>query len=338
MLALGRGRLFKPARRAVGEGAESLSRLLARMADWAAMVFGGAFQPVLTLIARKRMSLPGFQRLSDRAGFQLRSVHYYEPTYAEADLPAITDRDRDLPGLDLNEAGQIALLSQFGYADELAALPMQPAPGRFGFANKMFGVGDAELYYSFVRHKKPRRIVEIGSGNSTLIALEAIAANTREDPGYRCEVTCVEPFEMPWLESTGVQVIRRRVEHVDTKLFDTLGQDDILFIDSSHVIRPFGDVLHEFQTVIPRLRTGVLIQVHDVFTPRDYPEAWLRADRRLWNEQYLLESFLAFNNRYSVICAANWLKHHHWEALARACPILAQQPAGEPGSFWFSVN
>lgn len=312
-----------------------VKQLLRSSFDHGAVAFGWLFAPLLRNIARRRVSLPRFQRFIDGAGFQLRSDHYYEPTYTEADLPADTTVERALPGLDLNETGQLALLEHFRWSPELEALPLHAETGKFGYINSMYGFGDAELYYNIIRHKKPARIIEIGSGNSTLVALAAIAANRRDDPAYGCDLACIEPYEMPWLEATGVRVIRERVEHVALETFDALGRDDILFIDSSHVIRPYGDVLHEFQQIVPRLAAGVLVQVHDVFTPRDYPEKWLRAHRRLWNEQYLLESFLAFNSRFEVICAANWLKHNHFDAIARGCPMLGRNPHAEPGAFWF---
>ena len=307
------------------------------VADRAAVLFGTVAAPALRFLARHRQALPRFQALADRAGFQLRSDHYYEPTYAEAHLPGDTARERSMPGLDLDEAGQLALLARFRFADELRAIPRdKPSPDRFGYRNAMFGPGDAEIYYNLIRTHRPSRIIEIGSGNSTLMALLAIAANRRDDPAYACEVTCIEPYEMPWLESTGVKVLRERVEDVDLRRFKALAKDDILFIDSSHVIRPFGDVLREFHEILPGLAPGVLVHVHDIFTPRDYPEKWLRAERRLWNEQYLLEAFLAFNARFSVLCANNWLKHNHWDAFHRACPMTG--PEDEPGSFWMRVN
>jgi predicted O-methyltransferase YrrM len=301
------------------------------------VLLGTALRPALRFLARHRQALPRWQEFADRSGFQLRSDHYYEPTYAEGHLPPETAGERELPGVDLDAAGQLALLERFTYADELRALPeAKPSPAEFGYLNPMFGPGDAEIYYNLVRTFRPRRIVEIGSGNSTLMALKAIAANRAEDAGYTCEVTCIEPYEMPWLESTGVTVVRERVETVALERFAGVGENDILFIDSSHVIRPWGDVLREFQDILPSLAPGVLVHVHDIFTPRDYPEAWLRAERRLWNEQYLLEAFLAFNSRFSVLCANNWLKHNHWEAFSRACPVVTQ--AHEPGSFWMRVN
>jgi len=301
-----------------------------------ALMFAYATSPVLRQIARHREDMPRFQRYIDGAGFQIRSGHYYEPTYSESDLPADTSVERPLPGLDLNESAQLDLISRFVFADELKTIPLEkPSEDQFGYRNPMYGFGDAEVYYSMIRLKKPKRIIEIGSGQSTLMAGLAVKANQQDDPDYVCERICIEPYEMAWLESTGVSVIRQRVETVDLAIFATLQADDILFVDSSHVIRPWGDVLREFQEIIPGLNPGVMVHVHDIFTPRDYPESWLRDRRRLWNEQYLLESFLAFNSRFEIICALNWLKNHHGEAMARACPMLGDHPEANPGAFWF---
>lgn len=301
-----------------------------------ALMFVYATSPVLRQIARHREGMPRFQRYIDGAGFQIRSDHYYEPTYSENDLPSDTSVERRLPGLDLNESGQLELISSLAFGDELKSIPLEkPSEAEFGYHNETYGFGDAEVHYSLIRLKKPKRIVEIGSGNSTLMAGLAVKANQRDDPDYVCERICVEPYEMAWLESTGVTVIRQRVETIDLSVFQALEADDMLFIDSSHVIRPWGDVLREFQEIVPSLNPGVLVHVHDVFTPRDYPEAWLRDRRRLWNEQYLLESFLAFNFQFEVVCALNWLKHHHWDAISRACPMLGNHPTANPGAFWF---
>jgi len=305
-------------------------------ADFAAVSFGLLVSPFLTLTARHRVGLPRFQALADRLGFQLRSTHYYEPTYREVDLPAITTADRTLPGVDWNDAVQVELLAKCRFSDELTAIPLEsPGVGQFGYQNRMYSFGDAEMLYNIIRIHKPRRIFEIGAGHSTLVAMLAIAANRREDPAYVCEQVCIEPYEVDWLEQSGVTVIRQRIETVELELIDRLESGDILFIDSSHVIRPQGDVLREFQEIIPRVRPGVMVQVHDIFSPRDYPEEWLRDQRRLWNEQYLLESFLAFNPAYEVICAANFLKHHYPDAFKAACPMMARNPEHEPGAFWF---
>ena len=306
------------------------------LADYGASAFGAVASPMLRFIANNRSSLGRFQRLADRAGFQLRSPHYYEPTYRESDLPPVTTGERDLPGVDFRPTAQLQLLGRCRFRDELAAIPeAQAGPATFGYSNGLYEYGDAEMLYNMIRLHKPARIYEIGSGNSTLMARLAIAANRGEDEAYDCEHLCIEPYEMPWLEQTGVKVLRERVEQVDLALFDRLETGDILFIDSSHVLRPRGDVLREYQEIVPRVAAGVLVHVHDIFTPRDYPEAWLRRERRLWNEQYLLEAFLAFNAEFEIVSAVNWLKHNHFDALAAACPMLARHPGAEPGAFWF---
>ncbi|MFM7134780.1 MAG: class I SAM-dependent methyltransferase, partial [Planctomycetota bacterium] len=111
---------------------------------------------------------------------------------------------------------------------------------------------------------------------------------------------------------------------------------DMLFVDSSHMIRPGGDVLFEFLELIPRLRSGVVVQVHDVFTPSYYPRDWMFEKVMLWNEQYLLEALLAHNQRYEVIAALAHLKNVQFDALKRVCPYLAED--SEPGAFYFRVR
>ncbi len=313
-----------------------MASIVKRGADIVVSAWALLMSPFLRAVANHREALPGFQKVSDRYGFQLRPIHYYEPTYRECDLPAVTDVCRNLPGLRMNTAGQLALLAECQFQAELTEIAKTKASvASFGYDNPMYGIGDAEMLYNLIRLKRPKRIYEIGCGQSTLMARLAIARNASLDPAYACEQICVEPYEAEWLEQVGVTVLRQRVETVDLELFDKLEAGDILFIDSSHVIRPWGDVLREFHEIIPRLAPGVIVQVHDIFTPRDYPEAWLRGQRRLWNEQYLLESFLAFNDEFEVICAANWLKHNHQEAFFAACPMMLTRPDKEPGAFWF---
>ena len=310
-----------------------------RLIDLLGSAFAGLFAPLLGVLARRRRSLPAFQAMCDRIGIQLRSTHYYEPTYRLSDLPPGEWAERDLPGIRLDAGQQVMLLGQLGYQAELQALPdIRPLPGQFGWKNDMFSYGDGEIYYSFVRHFKPRRIIEIGSGSSTQLALAAIAANARENSAHGCELTCVEPYENTWIDRTAATLVRERVEDLELTLFDQLGAGDVLFIDSSHVIRPHGDVTREILQIIPRLKEGVIVHVHDIFTPRDYPDFWTRHERRLWNEQYLLEAWLSGNRDVEILCALNWLKHNHWDALTAVCPMLRQNPDAEPGSFWMRMG
>lgn len=259
--------------------------------------------------------------------------HYYEPFVREDALARPLDAIRALPGIDLNMGEQLQLLESFRHADELRDLPRsKPAEPSFYLENRSFGSGDAEFLYNLIRLKRPRRIYEIGSGHSSLIAQKSTKANRAEQADYECEHLCIEPYEMPWLERTGLTVMRQRVEELPASFWGSLAENDLLFIDSSHVIRPQGDVLYEYLELLPVLQRGVIVHVHDIFTPRDYPKRWVVDEMRLWNEQYLLEAFLTFNRQWKVLAALNHLHHTHYERLREKCPFLT--PEREPGSFY----
>lgn len=311
--------------------------MLTKLTDIAATALVLVTGMLLRIVGKWPGNYPMFQRQADRIGVQVRSTHYYHPTYADADLPSDVTKPRSLPGLDLHEDRQLALLASFSFQDELSILADPGSPLGFSFDNLQYSYGDADALYSMIRHLKPKRFFEIGSGNSSRVAHKAIARNKADDPAYVCRHVCVEPYEMPWLEQLGPNIIRARVQDVPLSLFDELEAGDILFIDSSHVIRPFGDVLVEFQEIVPRLAAGVLVHVHDIFTPRDYPEEWLRKERRLWNEQYLLEVLLTNSAKYRTVLALNWMHHRHREVVGRAFPSLAGRPESEPGAYWFEV-
>jgi hypothetical protein len=262
--------------------------------------------------------------------------HYYEPLFNPAHLRNSLSVDRDLPGLDWNISEQLDLLSKFHFNEELLAFPLSYERDlQFFYKNGFFESGDAEFLYNTIRYFKPRRIFEIGSGQSTLLATSAIQANGRDDANYRCRHVCVEPYENKWLQQLNIELVRSPVERLDKSFFDELEQNDILFIDSSHMIRPQGDVLFEYLEVLPTLKSGVLVHIHDIFSPKDYLHEWIYEDVRFWNEQYLLEAFLSFNAQFKIIGSLNFLKHHYPHELAGPCPVLRKQmDSREPGSFW----
>ena len=202
-----------------------------------------------------------------------------------------------MPGIDWNVDGQLRFLERLTFADELAGFPKHKASDLEPYMyNQMFGPGDAEYWFQILRALKPKRVIEIGSGGSTLLAIKALDRNRAYNAAYRCDHVCIEPLEVAWLEKTGVRVIRQPAEEADPNLFCGLDAGDILFIDSSHMIRPQGDVLFEYLELLPTLRPGVIVHVHDIFSPRDYPRDWLADDVKFWNEQYLLEAFLTTPN------------------------------------------
>jgi predicted O-methyltransferase YrrM len=309
-------------------------RFLFSLLDALALPFVSAAAVVLK--AARRVSLhrlPLCRSMLLRIGVIPLRRHYYEPFLDPAELARPLEQDRPLPGVDWRVERQLAQLEEFRYGHELHDLRAPRSNSlEFRLDNGSFESGDAEYLYQIVRAKKPSRIVEIGSGNSTLIVRRAIAKTTEEDKDYRCMHLCIEPFEAPWLEQSGAAVVRQRVEEVDRSLFRELRANDLLFIDSSHVIRPQGDVLVEYLEILPLLQPGVIVHIHDIFSPRDYPREWVIDRLRMWNEQYLVEAFLTQNESWQVIGALNLLHHSHFEALKRVCPYLT--PDREPGSLY----
>jgi hypothetical protein len=281
--------------------------------------------------------LPFCRSILRRIGIYPLRDHYYEPFFRPDSLHRPLEAERDLLGIDLNVDCQLRMLREFSFENELNMFPLTPPDGQlvYYYDNDFFESGDAEFLYSMIRHFKPQTLIEIGSGFSSLMAIEAITANQRQNTGYRCRHVCIEPFERPWLRELGVELIRMPVEKCDQSLFLDLHANDILLIDSSHVIKPQGDVLCEYLEILPLLKSGVFVHIHDIFTPRDYPSEWLIEKGLFWNEQYMVEAFLSFNTSFEIIGALNYLKHHYPAALAAKFPILARQlETREPGSLW----
>ena len=288
-------------------------------------------------VYRMKMSRWIFNRIGV---FPIRD-HYYEPAFNPRHLHRPLTEERNLPGINLNVEGQLELLERFDYAGELDRIPRRATEAAtFFYDNPNFPPGDSEYLYSVVRYYKPRSILEVGSGFSTLIMQRALACNAVNDSSYRCTLRCIEPFEMPWLGAVkGVDLIRGQIENLDASLVEELEANDILFIDSSHVVRPQGDVLRIFLQLLPMLRSGVLVHVHDIFTPRDYPREWLVDEVRIWSEQYLLEAFLSCNSRFRVLGALNFLSVHYPDRLAAKFPVFREKLGKcNPGSIWLQVE
>jgi predicted O-methyltransferase YrrM len=300
----------------------------------------GAPLTLLSALWLKLVRRAGPDKISDRIFMKLGILpvpdHYYQPLInPKKHLRRSLRDERVLPGIDLNVQEQLNLLSAFSYNHELLKFPLNRAGElEFYYNNGSYCSGDAEYLYNMLRHFKPANIIEIGSGHSTLMARNAIEKNRSEVPAYNCMHICIEPYEQPWLEKTGVKVIREKVENTDKALFAGLEKNDVLFIDSSHIIRPQGDVLFEYLELLPILKPGVLVHVHDIFTPRDYLDEWVYEQHYLWNEQYLLEAFLSMNTGFKVLGALNYLSHNHLEEFASKCPVFAKQQGREPGAFW----
>jgi predicted O-methyltransferase YrrM len=275
----------------------------------------------------------------ERLGVHVTPVQYYQPVPDTRRLdPALWDRRSSMPGVDIAEADQLALVEELAatYGDEYGAFVTVPAgdPERFHFDNASFESVDAEVLYAMVRRLKPRRVLEVGSGFSSRIIGQALERNAAEDGGSPEHVVC-DPFPDAGVRDgrrAFVRLIARPVEELAQGEFEALGDRDVLFIDSSHVLRIGNDVHYLFLEALPRLAPGVHVHVHDIFLPAEYPRHWVMRNHWFWNEQYLLQAFLAFNSAWQVLWAGSYMHLTHPEVLTRAFPSYG--PDVHPGSLW----
>jgi predicted O-methyltransferase YrrM len=240
----------------------------------------------------------------------------------------------------LNEEAQLRLLAEFEATlkDEYDRLPLTRAEvsgaHEYFVNNYSFESVDGEILYCFIRHFKPKRIIEIGSGYSTRLSLLAARRNA-EDGHARAGVIACEPYPEEVLSRglDGLTLRQTFVQDVPLTEFDSLQANDILFIDSSHVLKIGSDVQYEYLEILPRLRPGVIVHVHDIFLPAEYPRTWVMDQFRFWTEQYLLQAFLAFNETFEVLWAGSYMHLTHPERLERAFRSY-QRTTRWPGSFW----
>lgn len=197
------------------------------------------------------------------------------------------------------------------YLAELAAVPMDPPPGppAYHWDNAFWRGADALVHYGLLRKVKPRRVVEVGAGWSSLLMADALRRN-EEEGAKPAEVTQIEPYPRQELLSALPEhwvlhdVILQRA---DPALFDALEAGDVCFYDGSHVARAGSDVVWFFFEVLPRLNPGVLVQIHDIFWPSDYPDEWIFERGQTWNEQYVLQAFLMHNDAFEVVVCNSML-------------------------------
>ena len=202
--------------------------------------------------------------------------------------------------------------------------------------------GDAHVYYAMIRHHRPKRIVEIGGGNSSLLAAAACRRNQQEY-GVKPHLTVVEPYPGEWLKGVpGLDVLlEQRIQEVDMSVFNSLQAGDIFFIDSSHVLRPGGDVQREYCEILPRLAPGVLVHIHDISLPKPYFHFYFQ-NHLYWNEQYLLQAFLTYNSPFEVMWPGTHMFMKYPKEVLKAFPEISamkeKYPLAEPSSFWLRVK
>lgn len=264
--------------------------------------------------------------------------HYYSP------LPSLTqvreraarlfgDPPRTLPGIDLREQEQLALLDTLQPFYDALQFPAQRGPGfRYFYDNPSYSYSDAIFLHCMIRHARPARIVEIGSGYSSCMTIDT---NERFFDG-RISCTFVEPYpellrSLLWPgDEERIAIIPREAQLVPLEILRRLEANDILFIDSTHVSKIGSDVNHLMFEVLPRLAPGVYVHLHDVFYPFEYPDEWIY-EGRAWTEAYLLHAFLAHNSAFEIVLFNTFLERFHEARFRERMPLCLKNTGG---SIW----
>ena len=310
------------------------------------------FEKIILFMVKTKRFLPFWQMFSgfirnnyrlfvfwEKLGFHISPNHYYDP------LPIITElsddiwnRKSNLIGLNINEKTQFQILEEFSiFKGEYDNFPLnkQKNVQTYYVNNKAFESVDGEILYCFIRHFKPKKIIEIGSGASTLLISQAIIKN-REENNSICEFITIDPYPKDLVEAKTpglTKLLKEKVQNISVSFFEELSENDILFIDSSHVLKIDSDVFYEYLEILPRLNNGVLVHIHDIFLPAEYPRGLVKTNFRFWNEQYLLQAFLTFNEEFEILWAGSFLHLNYPSILEKAFNSYNRDKRW-PASFW----
>lgn len=262
--------------------------------------------------------------------------HFYSPIPSVEDIrrreeELFGDPPRSLPGIDLREEEQLALLERLKEFYPEMPFPRVKSDGtRFWFDNWAYSYADAIFLYSMLRHLQPRRVIEIGSGFSSAAMLDT---NERFlDDGVDLTFIDPDPTTVRALLKPGdsAEIIAAPLQDVPLTRFDALEANDVLFVDSTHVAKTGSDVNRILFDILPRLRPGVYVHFHDMFYPFEYPKEWVY-EGRAWNEDYIVRAFLEFNSAFEIVLFGTYVIRFHRDWFAREMPLCLENPGG---SLW----
>ncbi len=244
-----------------------------------------------------------------------------------------------VPGVDLGESTQVEWLGRLAAHHDGFDPPQERDPRwRYRAANHSFNLGDAMILQAMLRELRPNRVVEVGSGWSSAVMLDTAERHLGATPP---KFTFVEPYPEA-LESVlraddlgAVQIQAQPVQQVDPAVFESLVAGDVLFVDCSHVAKIGSDVLFLFLDVFPGLAPGVVVHVHDIFYPFEYPSGWV-SEGRAWSEAYLLRAMLVGGANFEILFWNDWMASHRSAEVAAALPSVADyfEARHQVGSIW----
>jgi hypothetical protein len=293
------------------------------------------FPPLRRLLDERDALLFKLEKFGDRVPF-VRNGHFYSP------IPELDEVRRDdekifgrrtLAAIDLREEEQFALLQELKDYYKEIPFPEQRTDGfRYFFDNPSYAYSDAVFLYSMLRHAKPQRIIEIGSGYSSCATLDT------NDRFFEGSISCtfIEPYPellqslLSPRDLRHVRIIPQRLQDVGIQVFEQLAANDVLFVDSTHVSKTGSDVNQILFEILPALASGVYIHFHDIFYPFEYPRAWIY-EGKAWNEIYVLRAFLEYNSAFEIVCFNTFLQQVHGDFFGRHMPLCLKNPGG---SIW----
>src|SRR6266516_307012 len=254
--------------------------------------------------------------------------HFYSPIpnlyelQAHAELLWPEKLPTELPGIDLRADEQLATFSQVAkLARALEIYERQTEPWRYYSDNVAYVAGDALTLHGMLRLIRPERLIEIGSGHSSAMTLDTV----EHFLGGKTELTFIEPYP-ELLESLMRPPDRERVTVIPTPLqdvhldtFAALQSGDVLFIDSTHVLKTGSDVARLYGSILPSLAEGVHVHIHDMFYPFEYPKEWVM-EGRAWSEIYVVRALLALTPSFEITLFNDWLAHFHRDLIGRELP------------------
>ena len=265
--------------------------------------------------------------------------HFYSPVVDPKTLDAarIWPEHPQILGIDFNDASHERILREtfprfmpdYDYPEQLVE---RPELRDFYTCNSQFSWLDARALFVLLREWAPKRLIEVGSGFSTLLTADV----NRRFFDDSMNVTCIDPYPRAFLRAgvPGVtRLIEEKVQDVALDEFAALQADDILFIDSSHVAKTGSDVNFLYFEILPRLASGVRVHIHDIFLPHDYPREWVLGENRSWNEQYLLRALLMHSTAFRVVFGCSYA-YWRFPNLVRDALAHPQGRAFAGGSFW----
>jgi hypothetical protein len=252
--------------------------------------------------------------------------HYHDP---DAAAPPAT-----LPGIELAREAQLELWQHLRrYLAEAITFVTGQQHHRYSSDSLSFGIGDAIIYCCMLQYLRPAQIIEIGAGSSSALALDTFDRFFAERP--RC--CFIDPYpallrSMMTPEDTAtVEVVEAAIQDVPVARFDALGSNDVLFIDSTHIVKTGSDVTYELFELLPRLRSGVVVHFHDIFYPFEYPREWAVDRNYSWNEIYAVRAFLTGNRDWEILFFNDYFSRVERARVAQDAPEMLANPGG---SLW----